>query len=122
MSIDISKIISNIGDDLAAKAGEPLGLDRDKSILAAHALINHMGGGKDLAIKAAAAETGLTEEIISSLLTKMIDAGKEKLMAESGVQDAIDGAKDQAMAAINNIGGEVSKGLFGKIGGMFGKK
>ncbi len=122
MAIDISKILSSLGDDLVAQAGEPLGLDKDTSVRVAAALSQHIGGGKDLAIKATAADTGLTEDVISSMLNKLIDTGKEKLMNESGVTGAIDDAKAQAMGAIGNIGGEATKGLMGKIGGLFGKK
>lgn len=122
MAIDISKILSSLGEDLVAQAGEPVGLDRDQSVRVAKALSAHIGGGKDLAIKAAAADTGLTEDVISAMLGKLVETGKEKLLKESPVGDAIDGAKDQAMAALGNIGGEATKGLFGKIGGMFGKK
>lgn len=122
MAIDISKILSSVGDDLVAKAGEPVGLDKDTSVRVAQALSTHIGGGKDLAIKAAAADTGLSEDVISQMLTKLIDTGKEKLMNDSGVTGAIDDAKAQAMAAVGNIGGEATKGLMGKIGGLFGKK
>ena len=119
MSIDISKIMSGLGDDLVAQAGAPLGLDRDKSVRVAQALGQHMGGGKDLAIKAAAADTGLTEDVISAMLGKLIETGKEKLLKEGPVGDAIENAKDQAMAAMGNIGGGAAKGIFGKL---FGKK
>ncbi|MDZ4777133.1 MAG: hypothetical protein SGJ23_10145 [Alphaproteobacteria bacterium] len=122
MAIDISKILSSLGDDLVAQAGAPLGLDKDTSVRVAAALSQHIGGGKDLAIKATAADTGLTEDVISSMLNKLIDTGKEKLMNESGVTGAIDDAKAQATGAIGNIGGEATKGLMGKIGGLFGKK
>ncbi|MBL8558598.1 MAG: hypothetical protein JNM47_07755 [Hyphomonadaceae bacterium] len=119
MAIDISKILSSLGDDLVAQAGEPVGLDKDTSVRVAKALSQHIGGGKDLAIKAAAADTGLTEEVISQMLGKLIDTGKEKLMNDSGVTGAIDDAKAQAMGAIGAIGGEATKGIFGKL---FGKK
>lgn len=120
--VDISKILSSLGDDLVAQAGEPVGLDRDQSIRVAAALSNHIGGGKDLAVKAAAADTGLTEEVISAMLGKLVETGKEKLMSDSGVTGAIDDAKAQAMAAMGDLGNQATKGLFGKIGGMFGKK
>ena len=119
MAIDISKIISNLGDEMVAKAGEPVGLNKDQSIRVARALGQHMGGGKDLAIKAAATDTGLSEDVISSMLNKLIETGKEKLMKDGGVTDAIEGAKDQAMAAMGNIGGGAAKGIMGKL---FGKK
>lgn len=119
MAIDISKILSSLGDELVAQAGEPVGLDKDQSVRVAKALSQHIGGGKDLAIKAAAADTGLTEDVISSMLNKLIETGKEKLLSEGVVGDAIDSAKDQAMAAVGNIGGEAAKGIFGKL---FGRK
>lgn len=119
MAIDISKILSSLGDELVAQAGEPVGLDKDQSVRVAKALGQHIGGGKDLAIKAAAADTGLTEDVISAMLTKLIETGKEKLLSEGAVGDAIENAKGQAMAAVGNIGGEAAKGIFGKL---FGKK
>lgn len=120
--VDVSKILSSLGDDLVEQAGAPVGLDRDQSVRVAKALSNHIGGGKDLAIKAAAADTGLTEEVVSAMLGKLVETGKEKLMSDSGVTGAIDDAKAQAMGAIGDLGNQATKGLFGKIGGMFGKK
>lgn len=122
MAIDIAKILSELGDDLVAQAGEPVGLDRDQSVRVAAALSRNIGGGKDLAVKATAAETGLTEEVISAMLGKLVETGKEKLIADGPVGDAIDGAKTQAMAAIENVGGAAAKGMLGKLGGLFGKK
>jgi hypothetical protein len=119
MAIDFSKIVSELGDDLVAQAGEPVGLDRDQSVRVAAALSRNIGGGKDLAVKATAAETGLTEEVISAMLGKLVETGKEKLIEEGPVGDAIENAKAQAMAAMGNIGGEATKGIFGKL---FGKK
>lgn len=119
MAIDISKILSSLGDDLVAQAGEPVGLDKETSVRVASALSQHIGGGKDLAIKAAAADTGLTEDVISQMLAKLIETGKEKLINEGPVGDAIENAKAQAMSAVGNIGGEATKGLFGRL---FGKK
>jgi hypothetical protein len=117
--VDVSKILSSLGDDMVAQAGEPVGLDRDQSIRVAKALSSHIGGGKDLAIKAAAADTGLTEEVISAMLGKLVEAGKEKLLGDSGVTGAIEDAKAQAMGAIGDLGNQATKGLFGKL---FGKK
>ena len=122
MAIDISKILSSLGEELVAQAGEPVGLDKETSVRVAAALSQHIGGGKDLAIKAAAADTGLTEDVISKMLNKLIETGKEKLMSDSGVTGAIEDAKAQAMSAIGNVSGEATKGLMGKIGGLFGKK
>lgn len=119
MAIDISKILSSLGDDLVAQAGAPVGLDRDQSIRVAAALSQHIGGGKDLAVKAAAADTGLTEDVISSMLGKLVETGKEKLLNEGPIGDAMENAKAQAMSAVGDFGNQATKGLFGKL---FGKK
>lgn len=117
--MDIGKIVSSLGDDIIAQCGEPVGLSKDQSVRVAQALGRHIGAGQDLAIKAAAADTGLSEEVTSAMLSKVIAVGKEKLMSDAGVTGAIDNAKDQAMAAMQNMGGEAAKGIFGKL---FGKK
>jgi hypothetical protein len=120
MAIDMSKVFAELGEDVAAQCGEPVGLDRDQSVRVAQALARNIGGGKDLAVKATAAETGLTEEVVGAMLGKLVEAGKEKLLEQSG--DAVEGAKAQAMAAIENVGGAAAKGMLGKLGGLFGKK
>lgn len=120
MAIDMSKIFAELGEDVAAQCGEPVGLDRGQSVRVAQALARNIGGGKDLAVKATAAETGLTEEVVGAMLGKLVEAGKDKLLEQSG--DAIEGAKAQAMAAIENVGGAATKGMLGKLGGLFGKK
>ena len=119
MALDVSKIVSELGDDIVAQCGEPLGLNKDQSVRVAKALGQHMGGGKDLAIKAAAADTGLSEEVISSMLGKLIETGKDKLINEGLVGDAIEGAKAQAMAAMGDLGNQATRGMFGKL---FGRK
>ncbi len=119
MAFDFSKVVSELGDDLVAQCGEPVGLNKDQSVRVARALGQHMGGGKDLAIKAAAADTGLSEEVTSAMLGKLIETGKDKLINEGPVGDAIEGAKTQAMAAMGDLGNQATKGIFGKL---FGKK
>jgi hypothetical protein len=111
MSLDTAKIISDLGDDLVAQAGEPVGLDRDQSIRVARALAANLNKGKDAAVQAAAADTGLTEEVISAMLGKLVELGKEKLLSEGPVGDAIASAKSQAGAALG-----------GMLGGLFGRK
>ena len=122
MNLDMSKIISDIGDDLIAEAGEPLGLDHDQSVRVAHALAAHIGMGGEEAIKQAAADTGLDEEVIAAMLPKLIEAGKEKLLAEGPVADAIDSAKEQAMSALGSVGGAAAKSAGGMLGTLFGRK
>lgn len=122
MTIDMSKMFAELGADVAAQCGEPVGLDRDQSVRVAQALGRNIGGGKDLAIKATAAETGLTEEVVAAMLGKLIEVGKDKLVNEGPLGDAIDGAKAQAVAAIENVGGAATKGIMGRLGGLFGRK
>jgi hypothetical protein len=122
MNIDMSKIFAELGEDIVAQCGEPAGLDRGQSVRVAQALSRNIGGGKDLAVKATAAETGLTEEVIAAMLGKLTDVAKDKLLNEGPVGDAVENAKAQAMAAIENVGGAATKGMLGKLGGLFGKK
>lgn len=119
MAFDFSKVVSELGDDIIAQCGEPVGLSKDQSVRVARALGQNIGGGKDLAIKAAATDTGLSEEVTSAMLGKLMEVGKEKLLKEGPVGDAIEGAKAQAMAAMGDLGNQATKGMFGKL---FGKK
>lgn len=111
MSLDTAKILSELGDDLVAQAGEPVGLNRDQSVRVARALTQHMGKGREAAIQQAAADTGLTEEVISAMLGKLVEAGRDKLINEGPVGSAIENAKGQAQAALG-----------GMLGGLFGRK
>jgi hypothetical protein len=123
MSLDVSRVVSEMGDAFIAKVGEEVGLDGDLSVRAAHALAAHIGsGGRDGAIKQAAAETGVGEEVIAALMTKLVEAGTEKLLKESPVGDAIDSAKEQASAALGAVGGDLAKKAGGMLGGLFGRK
>jgi hypothetical protein len=122
MDFDISKVVSQLGDDMIAQCGEPLGLDRDKSVRVAKALAANFNKGKDEAVKQAAVDADLTEDVTSAMLSKLIETGKEKLLNEGPVGQAIDGAKDQAMAALNNAGGDAMKKAGGLLGGLFGRK
>jgi hypothetical protein len=115
MSLDLSKVVGELGEEMIAQAGEPLGLSKDQSVRVARALAANFGQGSEAAIKAAAEDTGLDEEVVAAMLKKLVEMGKEKLMEESGVNDAIDNAKDQAMAALSSAGG-------GLLGGFFKKK
>ena len=115
MSIDFSNIVSRIGDDLIAKAGEPVGLNADQSVRVARALAANWNKGRDQAVQQAAQDTGLTEEVVSAMATKLIDVGKEKLLDEGPVGDAIKGAQTAAADA-------VSKAAGGFLGGLFGRK
>jgi hypothetical protein len=115
MSFDIGKVAGHLGEEAVARAGEPLGLDKDQSNRVVKALAARAGLGGQEAIAAAAADTGIDEEVVSALTEKLVEAGKEKLMEESGATAAVDAAKDQAMAAVANAGG-------GLLGRLFGRK
>ncbi|MGE3303195.1 MAG: hypothetical protein AB7M12_08780 [Hyphomonadaceae bacterium] len=122
MDFDLSKVVSQLGENAVAQCGDAVGLTRDQSIKVAHALAANFSKGKDEAVKAAAETAGLAEEVTSSMLTKLIDVGKEKLLSEGPVGQALDSAKDSAMAALNDAGGEAMKNAGGFFSKLFGKK
>lgn len=100
--MDLSKVISMVGDQTIAEMGAPLGLSKELSLKAANALArNFTGGNKDEAVAAAAKETGVSEEVMNAMAAKLIDTGKDY---------AVNAAKDQL--------GNAAKGMFGKF---FGK-
>lgn len=122
MSFDLSKVLNHLTDELLGDAGEKVGLDRETGVKAGRALIANWSKGQDGAVKAAAAESGIAEEVVAKLADKVVEAGKEKAseMAKeayenSGAAKAVDEAKDKAMAALSATpaGGFLSK-LFGK--------
>jgi hypothetical protein len=100
MNIDLGKIVSMIGAESVAQIGEPLGLDKELSMKAAKALAENFTGDKDEAVKAAAAETGIGQEVLMAMFGKLVDEGKGM---------AIDAAKEQASG--------LAKGLMGKFFG-----
>src|SRR5262249_44036744 len=112
---DFSKVVSNLGEDLIAKTGEPVGLDKDQSVRVAHALAANWNKGKDGAVEAAAADTGLPTEVVSAMGAKLMDVAKDKLINEGPVGEAIDNAKAQATEA-------AKKAVGGLLGGLFGRK
>jgi hypothetical protein len=114
MAFDMSKVVSQLGEDVIGSCGEPLGLEKDQSVRVARALAAHFNLGGEEAVKAAAADTGLSTEVVGSMSKKLMDAGKDYALKESGVADAVEKAKADAMAAAQNQ----AKGLFGKL---FGK-
>jgi hypothetical protein len=115
MSLDYSKIISNLGDDLVAKTGEQVGLDRDQSVRVAHALAANFSKGREEAVRQTAEDTGLTEEVVSAMLSKLIETGAKKLVEEGPVGDAV----ASAQAAASNAMKKAAGGMFGSI---FGSK
>lgn len=112
--VDMQKIVGQLGDDVIGSCGEPLGLDKETSVRVARALAAHFNLGGEEAVKAAAADTGLSTDVVGSMSKKLMDEGKNYVMKESGVADAVDKAKADAMAAVQNQ----AKGMFGKL---FGK-
>lgn len=113
MSFDISKVVSELGDEVIAKCGEPAGLSKDQSVRVAHALAARCNLGGQEMIKKAAEDTGIDEEAVAAVSRKLMEVGKDKLMEESGATAAIDKAKADAMAAVQNQ----AKGMFGKLFG-----
>lgn len=116
MNIDFSKIVEMLGESAVAQIGAPLGLDGDQSLRLAKSLAGHMGAGKDLAVKGAAAEAGIPEDVTQSMMDKLMEAGKEKLLNDTGVTQQVEAAKEQAMAAVQGAAGGLLGRLFGRKG------
>jgi hypothetical protein len=57
--IDLSKVVSFLGEQTISEIGEPLGLSSEPSMRTARALAENFTGNKDQAIDAAARETGI---------------------------------------------------------------
>jgi hypothetical protein len=101
MLIDLTKVVGMVGEQTIAEIGEPLGLSKEQSVKAANALArNFTGANKDEAVAAAAAETGITQEVMNTMAAKLIDRGKDF---------AVEAAKGEL--------GKQAKGLFGKFFG-----
>jgi hypothetical protein len=98
--IDLSQIVSSLGEQTIVEMGEPLGLSKEQSIKAARALAENFTGNKDQAIEAAAKETGIGKEVLNAMIVKLLDTAKDQ---------AVDAMKDQATQA--------AKGMFGKFFG-----
>ncbi len=122
MGFDLSKVVEDLGDGLVAQLGEPLGLNGDQSKRVARALGAHFSSNREQTIQAAAADTGLDEEVVGSMLNKLVEAGKERLLESGPVADAIDGVKGQANAAMAAMGGQAASNVGSMLGGLFGKK
>lgn len=105
MNVDVSKVVDALGEQAVAQIGDSVGLDGEKTSRAVKSLAKHMKGGEGTIAQRVAADTGLREDVISQLQDKLIEAGKEKLLAEGPVADAL--------KAAGPVGGLVGK-LFGK--------
>jgi hypothetical protein len=101
MLIDLTKVVGMVGEQSIAEIGAPLGLSKEQSVKAANALArNFTGSNKDEAVAAAAAETGITQEVMNTMAAHLIDKGKDY---------AVEAAKGEL--------GKQAKGLFGKFFG-----
>lgn len=122
MSFDISKVVEALGEEAIGQIGDPIGLDKDQSVRVARALAAHSGLGNQQMVQAAASDTGLDEEVVAAMGKKLIEEGRDKLMEESGVNAAIDNAKQDAMAALGNVGGDAARNAGGLLGKLFGRR
>jgi hypothetical protein len=122
MSFDISTLVSALGDEAIAQVGEPAGLDKDQSVRVAHALAARAGLGDEEMVRAAAADTGLDEEVVAAMLKRLAEAAAEKVMEDSPIGAAVDNAKSLAMAAMGDAGAAAAKSAGGFLGGLFGRK
>jgi hypothetical protein len=100
INIDLTKIVTTLGEDTIAEIGAPLGLSKELSLKAAKSLAENFTGNKDEAIAAAAKETGIGKDVLEAMITKLLGEAKDKAMGA---------VKDQAAAA--------AKGMFGKFFG-----
>jgi hypothetical protein len=98
MNIDLSSVVSKLGEGAVTEIGDTLGLDAELSMKAARALAENFTGDSDEAIKAAANETGIGQEVLEKMLGKLVDTGKEM---------AVDAVKEQATTA--------AKGFFSRL-------
>ncbi len=122
MAFEMSRVVEDLGEEVVAQCGEPVGLNKDQSVRVARALAAHAGLGREEMIRAAAADTGLDEEVVAAMTKKLVEEGGKKLMDVSGATAAIDNAKDQAMAALGDASGEAAKRAGGMLGRLFGRK
>jgi hypothetical protein len=87
-----------------SQVGDSVGLDGESTSKVVKSLAAHMKAGGNVAQRVAA-DTEIREEIISQFTDKLVGAGKDKLLAEGPVADAL--------KAAGPVGGLVGK-LFGK--------
>ncbi len=122
MSLDMSRIVTALGDDAIGKCGEPLGLSEDQSVRVAHALAARAGLANQEMVAQVAADTGLSDDVVASMAKKLVEEGGKKLMDATGAKAAIDAAREQTMAAMSNAGSDAVKQAGGFLGGLFGRK
>jgi hypothetical protein len=122
MSFEISKVVEALGEEAIGQIGEPVGLDKAQSVRVARALAAHSGLGNQQMVQAAAADTGLDEEVVAAMGKKLVEEGANKVMEETGVNAAIDNAKQDAMAALSNVGGDAARSAGGFLGKLFGRR
>ncbi len=122
MSFDISKVVEALGEEAIGQIGDPIGLDKDQSVRVARALAAHSGLGNQQMVQAAAADTGLDEEVVAAMGKKLVEEGRDQLMEATGVNTAIDNAKQDAMAALGNVGGDAARNAGGLLGKLFGRR
>jgi uncharacterized protein YidB (DUF937 family) len=104
MNVDVSKIVEALGDSAVAQIGESVGLDGGSTSKVVKSLSGHFKAGGNVAQRVAS-DTGLREEVISQFTDKLVEAGKEKLLSQGPVADAL--------ASAGPVGGLVGR-LFGK--------
>jgi uncharacterized protein with von Willebrand factor type A (vWA) domain len=116
MAIEFGKIIEILGEKAVGEVGAPLGLNEEQSVKLARSLAANIGAGNDLAIKGAAAETGIPEDVVKAMLDKLYETGKEKILADTGIAQQAEQMKDQAIEAAKSAAGGFLGRLFGRKG------
>lgn len=116
MALDFENIVSFLGHKVVGEIGAPLGLDEDQSVKLAASLANNIRAGNDLAIKGAAAETGIPEDVAQAMLDKLYETGKQKLLEDTGIAQQAEAMRDQAVEAAKQAAGGFLGRLFGRKG------
>jgi hypothetical protein len=122
MSFDLSAVVTQLGEETIADVGEPLGLNKEQSVRVARAIAARAGMGNEEMIAAVAADTGLDEEVVAAMLKKLMEEGAKHIMESTPIGAAVDNAREQAMAAMNDAGAAAVKNAGGMIGRLFGRK
>lgn len=104
MDVDVNKVVEVLGEAAVEQVGESVGLDGEKTAKVVKSFANHAKGGGDIAARVAA-DTELQKDVVSQFMDKLVEVGKDKLLAEGPIADAL--------KATGPVGGIMGK-LFGK--------
>lgn len=116
MALNFENIVAFLGEKAVGEIGAPLGLNADQSLRLASTLARTAGAGPELAVKGAAAETGIPEDVVKAMLDKLFETGKQKVLEETGIAQQADALRDQAVDSVKQAAGGFLGRLFGRKG------